>query len=208
MKRLILTLIAALTFSFAMAQQNMEFPFQGGNKVMMDYFTNNFAPTDFIKYKAASGTVVMKFTADDKGNIIKMVVYYADDAGLAEPVINMLKGTNGKWIIPAKTKSYDFLIPFTINIDAPGNRAARPMLAFYNSRAPIAAADQIPLNVVSLLPAVQLKYTYTPPAPAPKADKVAATTVAKVDSTVKKNATPAKPAVKKAVVTKKPATVQ
>jgi len=160
MKRVFLLLIATLSFSFAMAQAELEFPFQGGKKVMMDYFDSHITLSTALKQRAMSGTVVMKFTSDEKGSIIKMVVYYADDANLAEPVIKALKGTDGKWIIPAKTKTYDFLIPFSVNIDAPDGRAVEAMLAFYNSRKPISATDQIPLDTVSLLPTVQVKYTY------------------------------------------------
>jgi hypothetical protein len=163
MKKLILMLIAVLSFSYAMAQDEMDFPFQGGSRVMSDYFTNNVAVTDLIKLKAASGVVVMKFTADEKGSIIKMVVYYADDVILTQPIIAALKATDGKWIVPIKQKFYDFLIPFSINIDAPTAKASKAMLAFYNSRNPIVAKDQIPLNLVSLLPTVQIKYTYEPP---------------------------------------------
>ncbi len=162
MKKLILTLMAALFFTYAMAQAEMDFPFQGGSKVMADYFHNNIAITNLIKQRAASGLVVMKFTSDDKGSIIKMVVYHADDVSLVEPIIKVLKSTDGKWIIPDKQKSYDFLIPFSISIDNPGKAAGAAMLKFYNSRNPIIATDQIPLNLVSLLPAVQIKYTYQP----------------------------------------------
>jgi hypothetical protein len=169
MKKLILMLMAAMSFSYAMAQDEMDFPFQGGNQVMADYFANTIKVTELIKQRAASGLVIMKFTADEKGSITKMVVYYADDASLTEPIIRSLKGTNGKWIIPVKQKSYDFLIPFSINIDAPTAKASKAMLQYYNSRSPIIATDQIPLNTVSLLPTVQVKYTYVPPVPVKKA---------------------------------------
>jgi hypothetical protein len=168
MKKLILMLMATLSFSYAMAQAEMDFPFQGGSRVMADYFTNHVVITDLIKQRAASGVVVMKFTSDEKGSIIKMVVYYADDVSLTEPVIAALKGTAGKWIVPVKQKFYDFLIPFSINIDAPTAKANKAMLAYYNNRTPIVANDQIPLNLVSLLPTVQIKYTYTPPVLAKK----------------------------------------
>lgn len=163
MKKFFLTLIAALSFSFVMAQAEMDFPFQGGSQVMNDYFANNLNITDFIKQHAANGTVVMKFTSDVKGSIIKMVVYYADDASLVEPVIKALKGTDGKWIIPDKQKFYDFIIPFSINVDAPTTKASRAMLHFYNSRKPIITTDQVPLYLVSLLPTIQVKYTYVSP---------------------------------------------
>lgn len=157
-------LIAVLSFSYAMAQEELDFPFQGGNQVMTDYFAQHLIVSDLIKQRAASGTVVMKFTADDKGSIIKMVVYYADDASLIEPVINALKGTNGKWVIPAKQKSYDFVIPFSIVIDSPTAKASKAILQYMNTKSPIISTDQIPLNVVTLLPAVLVKYMYEPPA--------------------------------------------
>jgi len=156
---MMITLVTTLSFSFAMAQTDLEFPFQGGKKVMYDYFDSHIAVTPVIKQRAASGLVVMKFTSDDKGNVTKMVVYYADDASLIEPIITALKTTDGKWIVPAKTKSYDFLIPFSISINNPDAKVAEAMLAYYNSRQPISATDQIPLDTVSLLPTVQVRYT-------------------------------------------------
>lgn len=205
MKNLILTLIATMSFSFAMAQAEMDFPFQGGNKVMNDYFTNKINATPLMKQRASSGTVVMKFTSDDKGNISKIVAYYADDASLVEPVITALKGTNGKWIIPNKTKSYDFLIPFSITLDAPDSESSPQMLAYYNSRQPIAATDMIPLDLVSLLPAVKIKYSYNPPVvnkPAPVIAPATETTAPPATKPV------VKPAAKKPVATAKPATVK
>lgn len=156
-------LLATLSFSFAMAQQELDFPFQGGSQVMNDYFAQHLNITDLIKQRAASGTVIMKFTSDPKGSIIKMVVYYADDASLIEPVINALKGTDGKWIIPDKQKFYDFVIPFSITMDAPDSRASKAILQFQNTKSPIVSTDQIPLNLVTLLPAISVKYAYVAP---------------------------------------------
>jgi len=171
MKKLILSLIALISFTCVMAQAEMDSPFQGGNEVMDRYFSDSLKVTDLIKQKAASGVVVMKFTSDTKGSIIKMVVYYADDIILTEPVIKALRGTKGKWVIPAKQKTYDFLIPFAINIDHPTSKASKAMLQFYNTKKPIVATDQIPLNTVSLLPTVQVSYTYTPPTVSSKKKK-------------------------------------
>jgi hypothetical protein len=168
MKKLIITLIATLSFGYAMAQAEMDFPFQGGSTVMADYFKSHVVITDLIKQHAASGLVVMKFTSDEKGSIIKMVVYYADDVSLTQPVIAALKSTEGKWIVPVKQKFYDFLIPFSITIDAPTAKASKAMLSYYNNRSPIVANDQIPLNLVSLLPTVQIKYAYVAPVLAKK----------------------------------------
>lgn len=156
-------LLATLSFSYAMAQQELDFPFQGGSQVMNDYFARNLKITDLIKQRAASGTVIMKFTSDPKGSIIKMVVYYADDASLIEPVIAALKGTDGKWIIPDKQKFYDFVIPFSIAIASPDAKASKAMLQYFNTKNPIVATDQVPLNLVTLLPAISVKYTFSPP---------------------------------------------
>lgn len=157
-------LLAMLCFSVAMAQQELDFPFQGGSQVMNDYFAEHIKVTDLIKQRAASGTVIMKFTSDPQGSIIKIVVYYADDASLVEPVISALKGTNGKWIIPAQQKFYDFVIPFSIAMDSPDSRASKPVLQYMNTKSPILSTDQIPLNLVTLLPAISVKYTYDAPA--------------------------------------------
>ena len=162
MKKLVLILLTVFSAGFARAQAEIDFPFQGGREVMADYFAKNIIVTDLIKQHAASGVVVMKFTSDQKGSIIKMVVYYADDASLTQPVIAALKGTDGKWIIPDKEKSYDFLIPFAININTPNSAAVKAMLKYLRSRSPITAADQIPLNTVTLLPTVQVGYDYGP----------------------------------------------
>lgn len=163
MKKILMMLLVTLSFSYARAQQELDFPFQGGSQVMNDYFAQHLNITDLIKQRAASGTVIMKFTSDPKGSIIKMVVYYADDASLIEPVITALKGTDGKWIIPDKQKSYDFVIPFSITMDTPNAGASKPILQFLNTRSPIVATDQIPLNLVTLLPAISVKYTYNAP---------------------------------------------
>lgn len=163
MKKILMMLLVTLSFSYARAQQELDFPFQGGSQVMNDYFAQHLNITDLIKQRAASGTVIMKFTSDPKGSIIKMVVYYADDASLIEPVITALKGTDGKWIIPDKQKSYDFVIPFSITMDTPDARASKAILQFLNTRSPIVSTDQIPLNLVTLLPAISVKYTYNAP---------------------------------------------
>jgi hypothetical protein len=162
MKKLFLTLIVAFSISCAMAQAEMDFPFQGGKKVMYDYFADNIKVTDLIKQKAATGLVMVKFTSDEKGSIVKMVIYYADDASLAEPIVKALKATNGRWIVPAGQKTYDFIIPFSINITVADDKASAAMLQYYNTRQPIVATNLVPLDMVSLLPIVQVKYSLEP----------------------------------------------
>jgi len=49
-----------------MAQQQLAFPFQGGDRAMTQFFKDSIAvSSDIIKSKA-TGTVVFKFTADQK----------------------------------------------------------------------------------------------------------------------------------------------
>lgn len=162
MKKLFLMLMAVLAFGRAMAQAEMDFPFQGGKEVMSDFFKNNITVNDQIRSHATTGVVVMKFTSDVQGSIIKMVVYYADDASLTIPVIAALKATNGKWIIPAKQKTYDFLIPFSFNMSKSDLKSSKAILQYLNHRTPIIAEDQIPLNTVSLLPTVKVVYDFLP----------------------------------------------
>lgn len=158
MKKILLILLCTFVISRGMAQAQLEFPFQGGKEVMLDFFEKNVAVSDYLKQHAANGLVVMKFTSDQQGSIIKLVVYYADDVKLTQPVISALKATNGRWIVPANEKTCDFVIPFTFKPNTTKPATAKTMFQFYTSRAPIVATDQIPLNTVTLLPAVQVLY--------------------------------------------------
>jgi len=142
-------------------QKELPQPFQGGNEAYIQFFKDSLQVTQAIIKAKASGTAVFKFTADAKGNISKIVVYYADDYLIAEPAIEALKKTNGKWVIPDKLKFYDFVIPFTINfIPSNANRllTQKAMYAFYANRKPITATNQVPLNSATLLPTVVVNY--------------------------------------------------
>ncbi len=144
--------------------QEAEFPFQGGKDIMMNFFRENLKNTPVIAANAATGLVVMKFTADQKGNIIKMIVYYADDAILTEPVVNVLRQTNGKWIVPANQKTYDFIIPFSIQINPSSNKHIETqMFKFYKAKRPIVSVDQVPLDMVTLLHSINLSYDLPEP---------------------------------------------
>ena len=68
---------------------------------------------EIIKEKAA-GVAVFKFTADESGTIKKIIIYYADDYVLTPPIIEALKKSNHKWIIPDQEKLHDFIISFVI----------------------------------------------------------------------------------------------
>ncbi|HWD88766.1 MAG TPA: hypothetical protein VG367_11610 [Mucilaginibacter sp.] len=160
MKKLIL-LIALLFSVHCFAQQNLAFPFQGGNKAMMQFFKDTLQVTPEIKQAKAAGLVIFKFSADDKGNIKNVVIYYADDAILAGPAVEALKKSDHKWIIPDNEKLHDFLFPVLIKLNATDDDNAETRNAlhhFYAKRKPILTKDQVPLNLTTLLPEVVVTY--------------------------------------------------
>jgi hypothetical protein len=160
MKKLIV-LALILTSFYAHAQQDLAFPFQGGSPIMTRFFRDSLVVSPDIIAKKAAGMAVIKFTADINGNIQKMVIYYADDYLLTMPVIEALKKSTKKWIIPNKEKFHDFIIPFSISFNDPATGSAdvqKTAYEFYKNRRPIVANDQIPLNAATLLPTVVVKY--------------------------------------------------
>jgi hypothetical protein len=161
MKRFILLAAILLSAVYSRAQQGMAFPFQGGKDVMMDYFKKNVVIPDEIKSRKATGTAVLKFTADQKGAIQKIVVYYADDYIIALPFIDALKKSDHKWVIPDDEKLHDFIISFTINYTPAGKADAaiqKQVYEAYKQRRPVFATNPVPLGVTSLLPAIITTY--------------------------------------------------
>jgi hypothetical protein len=148
-----------------MAQENLAFPFQGGKGVMSAFFRDSLTVSPEIELKKATGLVVFKFTADEMGRITKMVIYYADDAVLASPVIDALKKSNHKWIIPNHEKFHDFIIPFSFSFNPPALSIKGLQKAVYDyntNRKPIFSTDQVPLDMATLLPTVMIKYDIKP----------------------------------------------
>src|ERR1700761_3029634 len=120
MKKTLLFATIALLFSLhSAAQQQLSFPFQGGSDIMTRFFKDSLNVSPEIVKARAAGMVVFKFTADDKGVIKNLVIYYADDAILVPPVIEALKRSSTKWIIPDKEKVHDFILPFSIRFNTP-----------------------------------------------------------------------------------------
>jgi hypothetical protein len=161
MKKLFTLIVAVMISGMAMAQKQLAFPFQGGQQVMTDFFKSNFTASADIKQQNAAGTVILKFTADQKGNIKKVIVYYADDFVLAQPAADLLTKTNHKWIVPDGEKLHDFILPITVSFNTPaGGEAAtaKAFLAYYNKRSPVLTNNQIPLDTATLLPTITLKY--------------------------------------------------
>lgn len=148
-----------------MAQEKLSFPFQGGKDVFTRFFKDSLIVSPQIITKRATGLAVFKFTADDKGTIRKVIIYYADDLLLTQPIIDVLKKSNHKWIIPDREKFHDFIIPFAISFTPPatGNVAAqKAVYDFYRHRKPVLSYDQIPLDMATLLPTVMVNYDITP----------------------------------------------
>src|SRR5579872_3772254 len=163
MKRFLFITIASLLSINCIAQE-LAFPFQGGNTVMTQFFKDSLKISPQIIRAKASGMVIFKFSADEKGNIKNLVIYYADDAILAPPAIEALKKSNHKWIIPDNEKLHDFILPFLISFNA-GNNTDRDtqnqQLNYLAKHRPILSRDQIPLNLTTLLPVIVVKYDAT-----------------------------------------------
>lgn len=161
MKKVFLSAIALFLSIYSMAQQQLAFPFQGGSQAMTQFFKDSIAVSPEIIRSKANGTVIFKFTADEKGTIKKLVIYYADDAILAPPLIEALKKSNHKWVVPDNEKFHDFILSFAISFAQPAEGTPSPQKGLYNfylKRKPILSVNQIPLDNVTLLPAVTVSY--------------------------------------------------
>ncbi|MEO6150555.1 MAG: hypothetical protein ABIP28_10350 [Mucilaginibacter sp.] len=161
MKKIILSICFALTATFAVAQQQLAFPFQGGKNVMASFFKDSLKVSADIINKKAVGTAVLKFTADEKGSIKKIIIYFADDAILIKPIIDALRKSDHKWVIPDGEKLHDFILPFSVSFTTSASWDAAAQKAFfdyYKNRRPIVSFDQVPLDMATLLPAVVITY--------------------------------------------------
>lgn len=161
MKKIILLAVVVLSSFCAMAQTQLAFPFQGGAPVMNSFFKDSVVVSPEIIKKRAAGTAVFKFTADTKGTITRIVIYYADDYVLTVPIIEALKKSTHKWIIPDHEKTHDFVLPFSVGFippALPGKSLEKHMFDFYAQRKPIITDNQIPLDNATLLPTVVISY--------------------------------------------------
>jgi len=147
--------------AFCMAQEQLAFPFQGGKDVMTQFFKDSLSVSQDIIQKKETGTVVIKFSARQNGVISKIVVYYADDAILVQPVIDALRKTTRKWIISSNERIHDFIIPFVFSFNPPetaGSDLQKTVYDNYRTRKPILSKDQVPLDETTLLPPVPVSY--------------------------------------------------
>ena len=161
MKKILFFTIAVLSSVYCKAQTELAFPFQGGGAVMTRFFRDSLKVSPDIIKKKATGTAVFKFTADEKGTIKKIIVYYADDYVLTLPIIEALKKSNHKWVIPDHEKFHDFIIPFSISFNPPAmatNATMKQAYQFYSQRKPIISYNQVPLEYATLLPTVVVSY--------------------------------------------------
>ncbi len=129
---------------------------------MNRFFKDNLTVSPDIINRRATGMVLFKFTADDKGKITKIIVYYADDAVLVPPVIAALKKSNHKWIIADGIAFTDFILPVSYSFYQPDTdtlAVKRAVYDFNQNHKPIFSTDQIPLDMATLLPTVMVNYS-------------------------------------------------
>lgn len=161
MRRAFLAIVLILTSWCCQAQEKIPFPFQGGINIMERFFKDSLTVSPEIIQKKATGTAIFKFTADDKGGINKIIIYYADDAILIPPLITALKKSNHKWVIPDNEKMHDFIIQFSVYFNPPATDNAAVMsdfYKFYTQRKPLLSLNQIPIDDATLLPTVVVSY--------------------------------------------------
>jgi hypothetical protein len=162
MKRTLLIITALFITICCKAQENgLTFPFQGGSAIMTRFFKDSLVVSPDIIQQRATGVVVFKFTADYKGKITKIIIAYADDYILTPPLIEALRKSNHKWIIPDQEKLHDFIITFAVNYNAPAtvtDSLQKQHYAYYQQRRPILSTNQVPLDDATLLPTVVVNY--------------------------------------------------
>ena len=145
----------------AAAQKKSSFPFKGGVEHMMNFFKDSVIVSQDIIQRKATGTVTLKFTADALGRVSKIVLYYADDAGLAQSAADALKRSTGKWDIPLRVNNNDYLITFSFNFippAAPGVDLVNAVYDYNINHKPITFPNQLMTDDCILLPTVTVNY--------------------------------------------------
>ncbi|RCH54508.1 hypothetical protein DJ568_11835 [Mucilaginibacter hurinus] len=161
MKKIILVIFSVVIAFAANAQQKLAFPFQGGKTVMQNFFRDSLKVSKDVINKKAVGSAVFKFTANEYGQVKKIIVYYADDAILVKSIIEALQKSDRKWIIPDGEKTHDFILPFSINFNTSptsSDQLNKQLFDYYSKRQPIVSFDQVPLDMATLLPTIIVKY--------------------------------------------------
>src|SRR4051812_36493149 len=161
MKKILLSITILLLSFYCIAQKKTAFPFRGGKANMIRFFNDSLTVSPEIIQKKATGLVVFKFTSDDEGNLSRIVICYADDAVLVPPVIDVLKKSAHKWVLPDHETSNDFIITFSYGFNPPVSNTPGLQKAVYNyisHRKPILSTNQMLLDTALLLPTVLVKY--------------------------------------------------
>ena len=161
MKKTLITAITLLTCLYGVAQGQIAFPFQGGKDIMTQFFKDSLDVPPAVIQKKATGLVLVKFTADNKGGISKLIIYYAEDASLVAPAVEALQKSNHKWIIPDHEKYNDFILSLSFSFNKPPVVTAEIRKSVYDynrNHKSILSIDQIPLNQATLLPTVIVTY--------------------------------------------------
>ncbi|MCR8557667.1 hypothetical protein KXD93_08435 [Mucilaginibacter sp. BJC16-A38] len=161
MKRIAISIIALLITVSCFAQERTIFPFQGGKEAMTGFFRDSVVVGQNIIHKRATGVVILKFSADLQGNVSQTIIYYADDAILVTPIIEAIKKSNHKWIIPNREKSHDYIISVNIRYNLPDtddSAIVKAAMENYRNKRPIFSNNQVPLGLATLLPAVTINY--------------------------------------------------
>jgi hypothetical protein len=143
------------------AQDQTPFPFKDGSEAMARFFKDNVTISPDLAAKKVTGTVMLKFTADASGAISRVVVYYADDLSLAQPVIDALNKSNHLWTVPGNRSLYDYVISFSISFNPPDSASQDLKDQFYKAytqRRQLTATNEIPLGQVTMLPNVVIMY--------------------------------------------------
>ena len=161
MRKVLLLTVVILSATYCMAQEQLAFPFQGGKDIMTRFFKDSLEVPAAIIQKKATGLVLFKFTADNKGGISKIIIYYAEDAMLVAPAVEALQKSNHKWIIPDHEKYNDFILPVSFSFNKPAlvtSEIRKAVYEYNRNHKPILSTDQIPLNQATLLPTVMVTY--------------------------------------------------
>jgi hypothetical protein len=161
MKKNILSIVFILLSFYGIAQKRTPFPFKGGKEHMANFFKDSLIVSHDIIQKKATGLVVFKFTSDQLGNISRLVVCYADDPILLPPVIEALKKSNHRWVIPNGEQFNDFIITFSYSFNTPAASSDEVQKAVYDyisNRRPIISENQSLLENGILLPTVVVNY--------------------------------------------------
>ncbi len=128
---------------------------------MMNFFKDSLIVPQHLIDRRATGVVVFKFSADALGRVSKIVLYYADDAVLAQPAADALKLSSGKWDIPVGTASNDYLITFSFSFIPPAAAGVDLVNAVYDytvNHKPITFPNQFLADYCILLPTVTVNY--------------------------------------------------